>query len=57
MKLQTLKYPNRADMLELLKAREEGGSSAAATSRTGSAPGASRPEAPACFTVPSHAAR
>lgn len=57
MKLHTLKYPNRADMLALLKAREEGGASATATSRTGSATGASRPEAPVCFTVPSHAAR
>ena len=56
MKLHTLKYPNRADMLTLLKAREEGGSSVAA-SRTGNAAGASRPEAPVCLTVPPHAAR
>ncbi len=56
MKLHTLKYPNRADMLALLKAREEGGSSAAAL-RTGSAAAASRPEAPVCLTVPPSAGR
>lgn len=40
----SIKYPNRADMLALLKAREKGGVAA-------------RPEAPQCNSVPGGAGR
>ena len=48
MTQQSLKYPNRADMLTLLKAREKNPTGPAAP-RLSSVTAASRTDAPVCF--------
>lgn len=57
MTTQSLQYPNRADTLALLRAREKGGASEQASARSGAVAASSRTDAPVCMSQPPHAPR
>jgi hypothetical protein len=57
MTTQSLQYPNRADTLALLRAREQSRASEQAPARSGGVAASSRTDAPVCMSQPPHAPR
>ena len=57
MTTQSLQYPNRADTLALLKAREQSRSPEQASAGSGAVAASSRTDAPVCMGVMPHAPR
>ena len=57
MTTQSLQYPNRADTLALLRAREQSRSPEQALIRPNGVAASSRTDAPVCMSQPPHAPR